>query len=166
MRIWQDFQDKLALNFIMNSYEAVALVNLGRINDADRLIKKALGDRQEDLGGLLTSARAILLARQGDRSGAEEAIKEALNHRHDFGHSHHALYNIASAYALLNQQDKALQSLRDAAADGFPCFPFFQVDKNLKNLSQNEEFKVFLAQQKKIHEGYKRELGKTSSTGG
>ena len=166
VRIWQNFQDKLTLNFVMNSYEAVALVNLGRTNDADRLIKNTLGVRQEDLGGLLTSARAILLARQGDRSGAENTIKEALNYRHDFGHSHHALYNIASAYAMLNQQENALKYLFAAADDGFPCYPFFKVDKNLKNLWQNEEFKLFLAKQKKIYESHKKEFGKTSSTGG
>jgi len=69
---------------------------------------------------------------------------------------------------LLTSAAKRLSStyLRDAAEDGFPCYPFFKVDKNLKNLWQNEEFKLFLAKQKKIYESHKKEFGKTSSTGG
>ena len=75
VRIWQNFQDKLTLNFVMNSYEAVALVNLGRTNDADRLIKNTLGVRQEDLGGLLTSARTGRV--ESPWTGADQQNKRA-----------------------------------------------------------------------------------------
>jgi tetratricopeptide (TPR) repeat protein len=165
VQIWKTRPKQLTWNFVMRSYEAVALVNLGRTKEADDLITQTLTEIPKDPGGLLSSARAFLLARQGDEREALKEIEKARKQRKDFGHSHHALYNLACAYALLNQQTNALECLHQAAGDGFPCYPFFKVDKNLKNLRQNPKFVEFLTQQEKKHEDYKKKFSKTALSG-
>jgi len=65
--------------------------------------------------------RVVLAARAGDRARALEHIHRTIEHENAYGHYHHAQYDIACAYALLGEQDLALQWLRDAAGNGFPC---------------------------------------------
>ncbi len=76
----------------------------------------------------------------------------------NFGHFHHAAYNIASAYALLNKPEKAVEWLQLAADDGFPCYPLFDSDPNLKNLRQDARFVAFMAKLKQQWERYNATL--------
>jgi TolB-like protein len=149
---WRALPSALKLNFVMNSYLAVALINLDQTNDAATLIEEAVQGGGVDSGGLLTSVHAIMMAKQHNESGAALDIEAALKQRGSFGHFHHTLYNIVTALALLNQQERALKYLREAAADGFPCYPFFEVDKNLQNLRTNREFAAFMKDQKKVYD--------------
>jgi TolB-like protein len=159
---WQAIRGPLSTNFVMNSYLAVALIDLDRTDEAITVISNA--SLTADIGGQFASVRAILAAKQGDKRGAQTNIANALEHSLKFGHSHHAFYNIACAYSLLNEQDLALEYLRQSAENGFPCSPMFNVDINLRNLSQNEKFKAFLAEQNATNEHYKKLFGKSAAT--
>jgi serine/threonine protein kinase/tetratricopeptide (TPR) repeat protein len=159
VKTWERIANKSNTNFIMNSYWTVALINLGRIDDAKALIQKALDADPSDTGALFASAQAILFAKQGDETNSLSKIEEALKHRHTFGHYHHTLYNIALAYALLKNQNEAIKYLREAADDGFPCYPLFKVDPNLNNLRQNTKFKAFLDEQRRLYERTKAKFG-------
>ena len=145
-------------NFIGNSYVAIALINLDQTNEATNLIHESLNADPNDTGGLFASVQAVLLAKQGDEPGAIRQIQETLKHRKGFGHFHHALYNIATAYALLKKDEPAINYLREAASNGFPCYPLFASDRNLKSLYQNEKFKDFLTEQQQIHEHFKAQF--------
>jgi hypothetical protein len=100
----------------------------------------------------------MLLAKQGKAAEAEQAIQRANEIGKNFGHFHHTAYNIASAYALLNQTERAVQWLEIAADDGFPCYPLFENDSQLNNLRQNERFIALMARLRKQLEHYRASL--------
>ena len=106
----------------------------------------------------MTSVKAMLLAKAGKTSEAETAINRAEEIGRDFGHFHHTAYNIASAYVLLKQPDKAVDYLQMAADDGFPCYPLFDSDEGLKNLRQDARFIALLSQLKQRWERYNSTL--------
>ena len=137
---------------------ATALFQLGRNDEAAALIDKYLHDYPNDEGGVGTSVKAMLLAKAGREREAEEAIKRADEIGRNFGHFHHAAYNIASAYALLKKPEKAEEWLELAADDGFPCYPLFDSDANLKNLRQDARFVTFMAKLKQQWERYNATL--------
>jgi hypothetical protein len=87
-----------------------------------------------DEGGNVTSIKAMLLAKAGRASEAEEAIQHAIEIGRGFGHFHHTAYNIALVYALLNKPDESVKWLATATEDGFPCYPYFQKDSTLDNV--------------------------------
>ncbi|MBI3791466.1 MAG: protein kinase [Gemmatimonadetes bacterium] len=131
--------------------EATALFRMGRVAEATALIDRFLRDYPRDEGGVGHSVRAMILAAAGRRSDAEQAIAEARDLGKNFGHFHHAAYNIGSAYALLGMKDEALQSLQEAVDGGFPCYPLFATDPQLDALRGDSRFIHLL-------DGLKRDL--------
>jgi len=125
-----------------------ALIELGRNGDASTLIERYLHGHPEDRGGLMTSLRAIVSAKQGDARRAEADIQSAIQKGKGFVHFHHTEYNIAAAYALLRQPRASVEWLRRAAAEGWPCYPLFASDRNLDNIRGDPAFVGFLREQK------------------
>ena len=76
----------------------------------------------------------------------------------NFGHFHHTAYNIASAYALLGNRDKAIEYLQGAADDGFPCYPLFASDAQLDALRQDPRFIALMAKLERDWEERKKSL--------
>src|SRR5262249_3285562 len=124
---------------------SLAFFQLGRRDEAKDRVKEFLGKYPENSGGLLLSVQALLAAADGDRQRAEERIRVALTKEKGYLHFHHTTYVIASAYALMNQTDRALQYLQKTADDGFPCYPLFEKDPNLASLRKSSRFAEFLA---------------------
>jgi tetratricopeptide (TPR) repeat protein len=124
---------------------ATALFRLGREREATAMIDKFLRDYPTDEGGVGTSVRAMMLAKAGKRPEAEAAIARSLSLGQNFGHFHHTAYNIASAYALLGEQERAIDYLQNAADNGFPCFPLFANDKQLDGVRNNPRFIAMMA---------------------
>jgi len=94
---------------------ATALFRLGRTQEATDLIEKFLRDYPKDEGGVGNSVKAMILAKAGKASEAEDAIQRANELGNGYGHFHHTAYNIASAYALLGETDPAVKWLPMAA---------------------------------------------------
>lgn len=122
-----------------------ALLYLHRDDEASSLIEEYLRAHPEDRGGVVTSIRAMLRAKHGDIPGAERDIHEAEKLGKGYVHFHHTEYNIASVYALLNRPRAAVQWLRRAADDGWPCYPYFATDPNLDTIRKDSEFVALLA---------------------
>jgi tetratricopeptide (TPR) repeat protein len=100
----------------------------------------------------------MMLAKAGKPREAEEVIQRALEIGRSYAHFHHTSYNIASAYALMNQPDEALKWLQVTADEGFPCYPLFENDANLDSLRKNAKFISFMASLKQQWEHYKATL--------
>jgi len=149
----KDFNPALASRQI-----AWTLFSLGKREEAAAIIEAFFRDNPRDTGGLVTSVQAMLLAAAGNRTGAEEKIKAALGQRKGFGHFHHSAYNIGSAYALMNEPGLALQWLREAANDGYPCYPLFEKDASLNNLRTDSRFIQFMADLNRQWNQYKAKL--------
>ena len=133
----------------MQGYDmAWAQFGLGQRQEAAYTLKRFLAiQKGKDTGGVLHSMQAVLFASAGARSKALKEIRAAKEAGKDFGHFHHAEYTIASAYALIGDKKRAIEALQNSAADGFPCYPLFRDDPNLKSLRKDVRFKAFMAQQ-------------------
>ena len=127
---------------------ADALVHLGRTADAEALVDDYLSQYPQDEGGNVTSVKAVLMAKSGRQSEAEDLIRHAVEIGQGFGHFHHTAYNVASAYAILNKPEEAVKWLKAAADDGFPCYPYFAIDPNLDNIRSDERFVAFMSRLK------------------
>jgi serine/threonine protein kinase/Tfp pilus assembly protein PilF len=137
---------------------ATALFRLGRTEEATQLLDDYLKRYPQDEGGTGSSVKAMMLAKAGKSGDAEAAIQRSIEIGSGFGHFHHTAYNIASAYALLNQPEQAIKWLQNAADDGFPCYPLFASDANLDSLRKDERFNAFMAKLKQQWEHYQTTL--------
>jgi hypothetical protein len=97
------------------------------------------------------NAEASRLHNQGEHVKAI-AILEELRHRPEVQQSEddllHVLYNLACEYSLAHQKDKAMATLRDAAATGSLTSTNLEQDSDFDNIRQNEAFKQFLKELK------------------
>jgi len=143
----------------LNRLAADSLVHLGRLNEAEMVIDEYLKTYPNDEGGNVTSVKAILLVKKGKLKEAEATIQRAIEIGKGFGHFHHTAYNIASAYALMKKPDEALKWLQNAADDGFPCYPYFEIDHQLDNIRKDPRFITFMSKLKEQWLKYKAEYG-------
>ena len=121
------------------------LFNLGKRDEAAALIERSIKNNFNDEAGQLASLQAMLLAAAGRHAEAEEKIKQASGQRKGFIHFHHTAYNIASAYALMNKPNLAVPWLKSAAEDGYPCYPLFDTDPNLRHIRTDPQFIKFMS---------------------
>jgi tetratricopeptide (TPR) repeat protein len=143
---------------LVGQQTAWALFNLGRTEEASVKLEQLLKDYPNDEGGLFTSIQAVIAASAGRNNQAEELIQLAISKGKGFGHFHHTAYHIACAFALMNKRGDAVKWLETAADGGFPCYPLFERDDNLKNLREDSGFATFLAGQRQQWESYKSAL--------
>jgi tetratricopeptide (TPR) repeat protein len=139
-------------------YTSTSLFRLGRNEEASTLIEQYLRDYPKDEGGLVTSVKAMMLAKAGKQREAEDTIQRAIEIGRGYAHFHHTSYNIASAYALMHQPEPAMKWLQVTAEEGFPCYPLFAGDANLDNLRKDARFISFMANQKQQWEHYNATL--------
>jgi serine/threonine protein kinase len=134
---------------LVESNLAVALLHLGRRKEATAIVDEFLGANPADTdGGLFTGISALLAALAGDGKKAEIMIRSAIDKGKGFGHFHHTAYNIACAYSTMNKAEDAIFWLQAAADDGFPCFPLFERDPFLDNISKDPRFIALMSRLK------------------
>jgi tetratricopeptide (TPR) repeat protein len=129
-------------------YTSNALFRLGRDEEASALIEGYFKDHSTDKGGMVTSVKAVMLAKAGKNHEAEATIQRAIEIGRGYAHFHHTSYNIASAYALMKEPEQAVKWLQVTADEGFPNYPLFEGDAQLDNLKKDPRFMAFMAQQK------------------
>jgi hypothetical protein len=131
---------------------------LGRNEEAWALIERYFKDYSKDKGGMVTSVKAMMLANSGKNSEAEATIQHAIEIGRGYAHFHHTSYNIASAYALMNEPEQAMKWLQVTADEGFPNYPLFASDAQLDNLKKDPRFTAFMTQQKQQWERFSTTL--------
>jgi class 3 adenylate cyclase/Tfp pilus assembly protein PilF len=119
-----------------------ALVNLGRVNEAETILTNSLNKDSSNL--FINSALAVLLAKKGDTRAALRKIEFCEQSNLNTGHFHHAVYNLAIAYALLNEPEKAVSKLNWVVENGFPNYTYFSKDLMLESLHEYPAFKKLL----------------------
>jgi TolB-like protein/thioredoxin-like negative regulator of GroEL len=140
-------------------HRAMALLHLGRIDEASAIAEEFLAEYPQDSdGGLLTGFHALLAASAGEEKKAEGKIRSAIDKGRGFGHFHHTAYDIACAYSLMNKSEPALKWLQAAADDGFPCYPLFARDPFLAPLRNDARFIALMAKLKEQWENYRTKL--------
>ncbi len=131
---------------LVGSKMAIALLHLGRSDEAADIVEEFLRDYPGDTdGGLFTGIQALLAARAGEKNKAEAKIRSAIEKGKGFGHFHHTAYNIACAYSLMKKAEPAIKWLQAAADNGFPCYPLFEKDPYLDHLRRDPRFIALMA---------------------
>lgn len=143
---------------LLGFYTSNALFRLGRNEEASALIERYFKTYPKDEGGAVSSVKAMMLAKAGKKREAQAAIQHALEIGRGYAHFHHTSYNIASAYAMMDEPEQAMKWLQVTADEGFPCCPLFAGDANLGNLRNDPRFISFMANLKQQWEVYKSTL--------
>ena len=139
-----------------DEYRPLSMDHLGRHAEALALARKLHDANPQDHEA--ASVLAVLLARTGDSRGAEEMIEIAIRHGRGLSHFHHQEYDIGCAYAAMGRKKEALEWLRRATENGFPCYPFFMKDAYLDSLRADPEFQALLSRLKLGWERYRASL--------
>jgi eukaryotic-like serine/threonine-protein kinase len=127
-------------------FKAAALSHLGREAEAFAAIEAIV--QRGNPADAVRSVHALLLARRGDRAGAEAVIRElAAAARNERGYSayHHVQYYVGATYATIGKPELAVEWLRKASEQGFPCYPAYAGDPHLAPLKGHPAFVAFLA---------------------
>jgi TolB-like protein/DNA-binding SARP family transcriptional activator len=134
---------------------AWALLRLGRHEEAQAVVDDALRRLPEDPNGTIAGIQAVLATAAGDHARAEASIRSAAENQRASIHFHHTEYSIGTAYALMGRADLAVEWLRSAAENGFPCYPLFAHDSALNALRHDPSFDALLAQLEAEYEAYR-----------
>jgi TolB-like protein len=136
----------LPMNLPMKGFdEAWALIDVNRLDEADRVIRSAFDQTKPNPLALRHSVAALLAARRGNRTLAESEIRAALAEPKGFGHFHHVTFMAACAYAVLGEVDRAQELMERTAREGFPSFTLFEVEPSLERWRATPKAREFLA---------------------
>jgi tetratricopeptide (TPR) repeat protein len=158
------FDDALAVHktiprdftpLLVDRTSAEVLIQLGRAAEAERIVDEYLRRFPQDEGGSFTSVKALLLAKSGKHTEAEEMVRRAEGIGSDFGHFHHTAYNIACAYAAMGRPEETVRWLERTADSGFPNYPYFQIDPNLGPVRSDARFVEFMSKLRERWERFK-----------
>jgi class 3 adenylate cyclase len=141
---------------------AWAMFSSGQRTEAISRVQNYLQEHPGDRGGLLASVQAMMFAATGNRDEAEKKIAAAAGRR-GFGHFHHTEYNIACAYALMNQTDKAVEWFEKATGDGLNYYPIFEKDPSLDSIRNDPHFREIMEVERKKWEYYRSKFGTSSA---
>jgi tetratricopeptide (TPR) repeat protein len=132
---------------------AIALITLDRTSEAEYILSERMKEDSLDLN--VNSAYAVLLAKKGDKTGALKKIESYEKGDFKASTSHHAIYNLAVAYALLGDYQKSVDKLTWVAENGFPNYTFFRDDPLLSSLHQFPPYIELMKKLKISYEKYK-----------
>jgi len=99
---------------------------------------------------------ALIAARRGDASTARRLAAEVEANPRSFGHFHHVQYDLACVHGMLGDSTRAVERLRLAAGDGFPCLPFFERDPLLEPVRRSAAFDALVSEMRFAYQGYRR----------
>ncbi len=142
--------------FLVDRIRAEMFIQTGRLDEAEGIVDRYLLSHPRDEGGSFTSVKALILAQRGIQEESEDAIRRCSGMEDGFGHFHHTAYNIASAYAALDEPDEAVKWLEAAADGGFPCYSYFEVDPNFDKVREHPPFIDLMTAMQKQWKQFKR----------
>ena len=98
---------------------------------------------------------AIILSSIGREKEAYEKMELAIQNTVDYIHAHHIYYYLGTASALMDEKEEAIDWLEKAAISGFPNYPLYKSDPNLKSLEKEKAYLELLSKLKEDWEHYK-----------
>lgn len=124
----------------------------GDLKSAEGHIRQGLDLLPEE--PLIVTLKGLLHALRGEPQAALECVRRASESPRSFGHSHHTHYQVACTYAVLGEDERALEWMERTIDGGFPCWPLFRRDPCLKSLQALPEFQAMVSR-------LEREFGQT-----
>ena len=98
----------------------------------------------DEEGPLRVNARATLAAVRAARGATSEARALAARVASDPELRHHGAYGLGTAFAQLGDAATARRWLAQAAATGFPCYPWYDRDPLLHPIRNDPQFADFM----------------------
>ena len=133
---------------------ALSQIQLDQLDAAKRNIDQA--SRQFPESVFFHTIHGLIAALGGDHETAHRQIQLTVQNKKAFGHYHHAQYDVACIYALLDEHEQALDWLDQAARNGFPCHSFFEIDPMLSSLHGEARFVQLMRSLGAECDGYRR----------
>ncbi|HZI64498.1 MAG TPA: tetratricopeptide repeat protein, partial [Thermoanaerobaculia bacterium] len=146
---------------------ALCQIQLGQRDEAARTVERLQRHAPGDV--LAHPVLGLLAALRGDAEEARRQTALTVERRRDFGHYHHAQFDLACIAAQLGDAAGAVGWLREAAVNGFPCAPDFAGDPLLEPLRGDAAYHALLEELEAERRGYAAlyaELRAASRTGG
>lgn len=128
-------------------------LHLGRLFEAQKTIERATRQFPGDV--LFFPLNAVVAALDGNLVDVHRHIGLTVQNRRNFGHYHHAQYDVACALALIGDRDQAVVWLEDAATNGFPCYSFFELDPWLREIRNEPRFRSLMQALRSECDGYR-----------
>jgi TolB-like protein/Flp pilus assembly protein TadD len=116
---------------------------LGRLDVATARLATALNLYPDE--PLILSLQAVLHACRHEPDAALACVRRALDAPQLFGHTHHTFEQIAWAYSMLGDTEKALAWLQRTIDTGNPCWPFFRIHPHLDHIRSEPRFNQLMA---------------------
>ena len=136
---------------------AEALLRLGRITDAEKILADSLIG--PEVNPRVLSNKAVLLSVQGKHAEAERLARRALTEGADNRGFHHIAFNAACVYALAGKKSDSVAMLRESAAKGMPNIAGFRKDPLLQSLKGYAEYESFMAEVESRLAQYRGQFG-------
>jgi serine/threonine protein kinase/tetratricopeptide (TPR) repeat protein len=136
------------------SYHLIALchIRLGHLEEAATTAERLAREFPSYPGKF--SLRALIAALRGESEAARRQVTLTAASNPLFGHFHHAQYDVACSLARMGESASALDWLRQAARNGYPCHPAFADDPFLDPLRGHDDFTRFMDELKIECTGY------------
>jgi serine/threonine-protein kinase len=128
----------------------------GMFSEARREADELLAQNPRDPFAL--SAKALILALQGDPNAARKAIPIMDEDSRNSRAYHHSTYNIACLYAVLGDAANAIKWLKETVDTGMPDYTLFSRDPHLDKIRKAPAFIQFMAELKPRFEKYQQEF--------
>jgi tetratricopeptide (TPR) repeat protein len=112
----------------------IALIALDRTTEAENILSVRMKNDTSNL--FLKTDFAVLLAKKGDKTGALKEIELCEKSDFNASHLHHAVYNLADAYALLGHYQESVDKLTWVADNVWANYICFRDDPLLISLHQ------------------------------
>lgn len=142
---------------------ATAFLYLGRTKDAiDTIIPRGASMaalRKIEMNEIALLAHAY--AREKRAADAQTALRLAIPlaaNATGLSDTHHAQFEIACAYALLGNPDKAVEWVTKAANEGYPSYPRISTEPDLQSLSAHPGFIKLLERLRQDYERWRTSL--------
>jgi tetratricopeptide (TPR) repeat protein len=147
-------------NVHANIFSAVPEILLGHFDASRARIRKArdLFPEEPDL----TAQEGMILAREGDFSGAETKADQAIESGRSLTHTHHTWHDAAAVYAICGKPEKAIMQLRRCAETGLPNYLLFHRDPHLRSLHGHPGFQTLMTELRQEYDRFGEEFGLTA----
>jgi TolB-like protein len=116
---------------------------LGQLDVAATRLSAALTRYPDE--PLILSLQGVLHACRGERESALACLRRAVDAPQLFGHTHHTFEQIAWAYSMLGETDRAFAWLQRSIHTGNPCWPFFRIHPHFQRLRGEPRFDQLMA---------------------
>jgi eukaryotic-like serine/threonine-protein kinase len=128
---------------VTSTYLAQALYNQGKETDAEQMLAALTGSNSAQARRRAQATLASYLGAKNERVKARALIADVLAGSYM---DHHVAYSLGVAFAQIGDLGEARRWLTRAAAEGFPCYPWYANDPLMQSLKSDPAFQEFMKQ--------------------